>query len=110
MNPYVLLGAAILAEALGTTALKLSQGFSQPLPSIGVVVGYGTAFYLLSLVLEDLPVGTTYGTWAALGIVLVIVIGVLLFNDPADIAGSIGILLIIAGVYCLNILSEMSGY
>lgn len=110
MNLYVLLGATILAEALGTAALKLSQGFSQPLPSIGVVGGCGTAFYLLSLVLEDLPVGTTFGTWAALGIVLVTVIGVLLFDDPVDIAGGIGILLIVAGVYCLNILSEMSAH
>jgi len=45
MNPYVVLGTAILAEVIGTTSLKLSQGFSRPLPSLGVLVGYGAAFY-----------------------------------------------------------------
>ncbi|SDY90240.1 MULTISPECIES: DMT family transporter [Halopenitus] len=108
MNPYVLLGAAILSEIVGTTSLKLSEGFSQPLPSLVVVLGYGAAFYLLSVTLEELPVGVVYGTWAALGIVGVAAIGIVVFDEQIDIAGVLGILLIIAGVYCLNVLSGMS--
>jgi small multidrug resistance pump len=108
MNPYVLLGAAIFSEIVGTTSLKLSEGFSQPLPSLVVVLGYGVAFYLLSLTLEELPVGVVYGTWAALGIVGVAAIGVVAFDEQIDITGLIGILLIIAGVYCLNVFSGMS--
>jgi len=108
MNPYVVLGTAILAEVVGTTSLKLSQGFSRPLPSLGVLVGYGAAFYFLSLALEDLPVGVVYGTWAALGIVAIAAIGVVAFDEPVDIAGIVGIGLIIAGVYCLNVVSGMS--
>jgi hypothetical protein len=54
VNPDVLLAAAILSELAGTTALKLSEEFTRPVPSLGVVVGYGAAFYLLSLVLEEL--------------------------------------------------------
>ena len=108
MNPYVLLGAAILSEIIGTTSLKLSEGFSQPLPSLVVVLGYGAAFYLLSVTLEELPVGVVYGTWAALGIVGVAAIGIVVFEEQIDFAGVIGILLIIAGVYCLNVLSGMS--
>lgn len=108
MNPYVLLGAAILSEIIGTTSLKLSEGFSQPLPSLVVVLGYGAAFYLLSLTLEELPVGVVYGTWAALGIVGVAAIGIVVFDEQIDVAGVIGISLIIAGVYCLNVLSGMS--
>ena len=108
MNPYVVLGTAILAEVIGTTSLKLSQGFSRPLPSLGVLVGYGAAFYFLSLALEDLPVGVVYGTWAALGIVAIAAIGVVAFDEPVDIAGIVGIGLIIAGVYCLNVVSGMS--
>ncbi|WP_231186485.1 SMR family transporter [Haladaptatus sp. DYF46] len=110
MNPYVLLAGAILSELLGTTALKLSDGFSQPVPSLGVVVGYGIAFYLVSLTLEELPIGVVYGTWAALGVVGVATIGIVLFDEPIDIAGVIGILLIIGGVYCVNVVSQMSAH
>ena len=110
MNPYVVLGTAILAEVIGTTSLKLSQGFSRPLPSLGVLVGYGAAFYFLSLALEDLPVGVVYGTWAALGIVAIAAIGVVAFDEPVDLAGIVGIGLIIVGVYCLNVVSGMSAH
>jgi len=105
MNPYLLLASAIISELVGTTALKLSDGFSNPIPSLGVVVGYGLAFYLVSLTLEDLPIGVVYGTWAALGIVGVAAIGVVVFDETLDAAGVVGILLIIGGVYCLNVLS-----
>jgi len=108
MNPYVLLAGAIVSELIGTTALKLSDGLSNPLPSIGVVIGYGLAFYLVSITMEDLPIGVVYGTWAALGIVGVAAIGVIIFNETIDLAGAIGILLILTGVYCVNILSAMS--
>jgi small multidrug resistance pump len=110
MLPYVLLGGAIVSELLGTTALKLSEGFSRPLPSVGVVVGYGAAFYLLSLTLEELPVGVMYGTWAALGVVGVAAIGVVAFDEPIDLAGAVGLALIVAGVYCVNVVSEMSAH
>ena len=110
MNPYALLGAAIVSELAGTTSLKLSNGFSRPIPSLGVVVGYGLAFYLVSLTLEELPIGVVYGTWAALGIVGVAAIGVVVFDEPIDAAGVLGILLIVAGVYCVNVLSEMAAH
>ena len=108
MNPYVVLAGAIISELVGTTALKLSDGFTNPVPSLGVVVGYGLAFYLVSLTLEELPIGVVYGTWAALGIVGVAAIGTVVFDEPVDLVGAVGILLIVAGVYCVNVLSEMS--
>ncbi|MFD1633957.1 DMT family transporter [Haloplanus ruber] len=110
MNPYVMLGMAILAEVIGTTALKLSQGFSRPLPSLGVLVGYGTAFYCLSFALEDLPVGVVYGTWAAIGIIAIAAIGVVAFGESVDVAGIVGLGLIVVGVYCLNVVSGMSAH
>ncbi|MGB9957131.1 DMT family transporter [Haloferax prahovense] len=110
MNPYVLLAGAIASELVGTTALKLSAGFSKPVPSLGVVVGYGLAFYLVSLTLEELPIGVVYGTWAALGIVGVAAIGVVVFDEPVDLTGVVGLLLILAGVYCVNVLSEMAAH
>ncbi|WP_247005532.1 DMT family transporter [Halorientalis litorea] len=110
MNPYALLGMAIVSEVLGTTALKLSEGFSRPLPSVGVLLGYGAAFYLVSLALEDLPVGLVYGTWAALGIVGIAAIGVVVFDEQLDAAALVGIGLILAGVYCVNVVSDMAAH
>jgi len=110
VNPYVLLGGAIVSELVGTTALKLSEGFTNPVPTLGVVVGYGLAFYLVSLALEELPVGVVYGTWAALGVVGVAAIGVVVFEESVDVAGLVGIGLVVAGVYCLNVLSGMSAH
>ncbi|GGN94880.1 MULTISPECIES: DMT family transporter [Haloarcula] len=110
MNPYVLLAGAILAELLGTTALKLSDGFSELVPSLGVVLGYGLAFYLVSLTVEELPIGVVYGTWAALGIVGVAAIGVVVFDEPIDLAGVLGIFLIISGVYCITVVSQTSAH
>ncbi|MFC3957774.1 DMT family transporter [Halovivax cerinus] len=110
MNPYALLAGAIVSELVGTTALNLSEGFSRPIPSAVVVIGYGLAFYLLSLTLEELPIGVVYATWAALGIVGVAAIGLVAFDDPIDLPGVIGIALIIGGVYCVNVLSSMSAH
>lgn len=110
MNPYILLAGGLVAELIGTTALKLSDGFSEPIPSLGVVIGYGLAFYLVSLTLEELPIGVVYGTWAALGIVGVAAIGVVVFNESIDVAGVAGIILIIGGVYCINVVSQMSAH
>ena len=110
MHPYALLGAAIAAELLGTTALKLSEGFSRPLWSIVVVIGYGTAFYLVSLTLEELPLGIVYGTWTALGIVGVVAIGVAVFEEPLDVAAIAEFGLIVAGIYLLNVVSDVAAH
>jgi len=110
VNPYALLAAAIVAELVGTTALKLSAGFSRPIPSAVVVAGYLTAFYLVSLTLEDLPLGLVYGTWAALGVAGVAAIGVVVFDETLDAAAVVGIGLVIAGIYVLNVVSDVAAH
>lgn len=110
MSPYLLLALAICSELVGTTALELSDGFSKPVPSTVVLLGYGVAFYLVSLTLEELPIGVVYGTWAALGIVGVAAIGVVAFDEPVDLPGVLGILLILGGVYVVNVVSDMSAH
>ncbi len=71
MNAWMVLGLAIVAEVIGTTALKASDSFTRLWPSLVVVVGYGVAFYCLSLVLKSVPVGIAYAIWSGLGIVLI---------------------------------------
>jgi small multidrug resistance pump len=108
VHPYLLLGVAIAAELFGTTALKLSAGFTRPGPSAAVVVGYAVSFYLVGLALEDLPVGVVYGTWSAVGIVGITLVGVVAFDEPVDAAGLVGVALVVAGVYVLNVVSGMT--
>ncbi|MCF2166151.1 multidrug efflux SMR transporter protein HsmR [Halobacterium salinarum] len=106
MHPYAYLAAAIAAEVAGTTALKLSEGFSNPAPSVVVLAGYVSSFYFLGLVLEELPVGVVYGTWAAVGIVATALVGVVVFEESVDVAGVVGLALIVAGVVVLNVASD----
>ena len=105
-----MLGLAIVAEVIGTTALKASDGFTRLAPSLIVVVGYAVAFYCLSLVLKSIPVGVTYAIWSGLGIVLITVVAFLVYGQRIDLAGLIGMGLIIAGVVVLNVFSKTSAH
>lgn len=105
---FVYLVLAIVAEVIATSALKASLGFTRPVPSIVVVVGYGVAFYLLSLVLRTLPVGVAYAIWAGLGIVLVTLVGIVVFGEKPDLPAVVGIILIVAGVVTLQVFSKMN--
>jgi small multidrug resistance pump len=96
---------AIVAEAIATSALKASDGFSRPLPAIVTMVGYGVAFYSLSLALRTVPVGIAYAVWCGVGIVLVSVTGWVLYGERLDPVAMLGIGLIIAGVLVVNLSS-----
>ncbi|MCX7663866.1 MAG: SMR family transporter [Tepidimonas fonticaldi] len=110
MNPWLLLALAIVAEVVGTSALKASDGFTRLVPSLVVVVGYVVSFYCLSLVLRHIPVGITYAVWSGLGIVLITVAAFVLFGQRIDLAGWIGMGLIVAGVLVLNLFSRATAH
>lgn len=97
---------AIVAEVAGTSFLKTSEGFTKLWPSLAVVVGYGVAFFFLSLTLRTIPVGVAYAIWSGLGIVLITAVGWLAFDQKLDAAGLAGIALIAAGVIVLNVFSK----
>lgn len=102
---YAYLGMAIVAEVLGTTALKASDGFTKPWPSLLVILGYGVSFWGLSVVLKALPVGITYAVWSGLGIVLVTAVSAVVFRQVPDAPALIGMGLIIAGIVTANVFS-----
>ncbi|UYO50698.1 multidrug efflux SMR transporter [Rhodopseudomonas palustris] len=101
---------AIVAEVAGTSALKASQGFTVLLPSVLVVVGYGAAFYFLSLTLTSISVGIAYALWSGIGIVLISAVGWLWFGQALDAAAMVGIAFIIAGVGIINFFSNVSAH
>lgn len=103
---YAYLAVAIIAEVAATAALKSSNGFSNLIPSIIVVVGYGTAFYFLSLVLKTIPVGVAYAIWSGAGIFLISIVSLILFDQKLDLPAIIGMVLIIAGIVIMNVFSS----
>jgi small multidrug resistance pump len=103
---YLYLAIAIIAEVTATSALKASNEFTKLIPSTIVVVGYGLAFYFLTLVLRTIPIGITYAVWSGLGIVLVTIIGTILYKQIPDSAAIIGMGLIVLGVVVIHLFSK----
>jgi small multidrug resistance pump len=103
---WVYLLIAIVAEVVGTSALKASQGFTVLLPSAIVLLGYLVAFYFLSLTLDRIPVGIAYALWSGIGIVFISAVGWLWFGQALDTAAVIGVALIVAGVGVINLFSN----
>lgn len=110
MNHWVALAIAIVAEVIGTTALKASNEFTRFIPSLIVVVGYGIAFYFMALSMRVLPVGIMYAIWSGMGIVLVSIIGWVIYRQELDFPAIIGMGLIILGAIVINVFSKTVGH
>ncbi len=106
MNAFTYLLLAIATEIVGTTALKLSDGFTKLIPALFVVVGYGAAFYFLSLALKDMPLGIAYAIWSAIGTVGTVIIGVIVWGQPLSKQSIFAIALIVIGVVLLNYFNQ----
>ena len=106
MNSWWVLGIAIVAEVIATSALKASDGFSRFWPSLLVVMGYGVAFYCLSITLKSIPVGVAYAIWSGMGVVLISTVAWLWFGQKLDAATIVGMALIVAGVLVINLFSK----
>ena len=104
---WLYLAIAIACEVVATSALKATEGFTRWQPSALVVLGYGLAFFFLSLTLRSIPVGIAYAIWAGAGVVLVSIAGWLLYQQALDLAAILGIGLIVAGVLVINLYSKV---
>jgi small multidrug resistance pump len=93
-------------EVFGTACIQASQQFSRPIPSLGVVLGYGAAFWFLSLALKTLPLGIVYATWSGMGIVLVTMVGYFIFGQRPDLPAMVGMALIITGLATMHLFSK----
>lgn len=103
---YLYLTIAIIAEVVGTSALKASKEFTNLVPSLIVVVGYGVAFYFMTLALRSIPIGITYAVWSGVGIVLIAIAGAFLYREIPDLPAIIGMGLIITGVAVIHVFSK----
>lgn len=103
MSPAVLLAFAIVSEIIGTVLLRVSDGMSKPLPSVGMLVAYGFSVYSLALVLKHFDIGFTYAVWSGVGTAAIAVIGVAVWNEPMGALKLLSIAAVIAGVIGLNL-------
>lgn len=107
MQQWIFLAVAIVSEVIATSALKASEGFSRLGPSLLVIVGYGIAFYCLSLTLKTIPIGVVYAIWSGAGIALITLVAWLVYGQTLDTPAIIGLLLIVAGVVVLQGFSKV---
>lgn len=103
MSAGVLLAFAIATEVIGTVLLRVSDGFSKPLPAAGVVVMYLVSVWLLALVLKDLEIGFTYAVWSAVGTAAVAIVGVAAWDEPMNVLKALSLGVVILGVVGLNV-------
>ena len=106
ISAYIIL---IIAVALGTAAngfAKSAQGFTLLIPSVVTAITIVLCMYSLSLVMKVIPVGITYASFAGLCIIATVLVGILKFNQTPNMYSIIGLGLIIAGVFIVNLLGK----
>lgn len=102
MSASLQLLVAIASEVIASAALKASQGFTKPIFLGIVLLGYGNAFYFLSLCLQKIPLSIAYAIWSGVGTLVTAMIGIVLFRERLAPGAFLGIGLIVAGVVLLN--------
>ena len=102
MNPWAIIAIAGLLETGWALGLKYSEGFTRPVPSVLTVAGALLSFYLLSLAMKDIPVGTAYAVWVGIGAVGTAIAAVFLFGEAVTVLRVTGIGLILAGIVALK--------
>ncbi len=103
---YLYLTGAIVAEVIGTSFMKQSEGFTKPVPSVITAIAYVIAFYFLSQTLKTIPTGIAYAIWSGSGIVLIAAIAWIFQGQKLDAPALLGIGLIVAGVVVMNVFSK----
>ncbi|EOX3896399.1 multidrug efflux SMR transporter [Vibrio alginolyticus] len=110
MPPMLALSIAIVCEVIATSYIPKTEQFTKVMPSTVVLIGYGIAFFLLSVTVQTMPVGVVYAIWSGAGIVLVATVGYFVYGQRLDLPALVGIGFIIVGVLIVNLLSKTVGH
>lgn len=100
---WLILFAAGTVEIVFALSLKYNQGFTKLVPSIVTLFAGGGSFYLLTLAIKTLPIGTAYAVWTGMGAVGVAIVGVLLFKESTDWIRLASISFIVVGIVGLKL-------
>lgn len=107
MGSWLLLAGAIVAEVIGTSLLKESEGFSRVLPTVVSLLAYGIAFFCLSLAIRHIDLGLAYAIWSGVGTALIVLIAWVVFDQSLDWPALGGVGLIVLGVVVINAFSDI---
>ncbi|HHF3041468.1 SMR family transporter [Vibrio diabolicus] len=110
MPPMLALSIAIVCEVIATSYIPKTEQFTKVMPSTVVLIGYGIAFFLLSVTVKTMPVGVVYAIWSGAGIVLVATVGYFVYGQRLDLPALVGIGFILTGVMIVNLLSKTVGH
>jgi quaternary ammonium compound-resistance protein SugE len=100
---WVILVVAGLFEVGWAIGLKYTEGFTRVWPTIWTVLSMAVGLWLLGIAMKSLPVGTAYSVWVGVGAVGTVILGIVLFDDPVNVARLISVALIIAGIVGLKL-------
>ena len=102
VKTYIYLIGAIFCEVAGTMLLPVSQNFTKIVPTLTLSAFYLTAFYLLTFVVNKLPIAIVYATWSGLGIFTIAILGYIFFRQTLAWQAIVGLFLIVIGVILVN--------
>lgn len=103
MNPWIYLIMAGIGEILWVVSLKLSEGFSKLLPSILTIIFMLFSLILLSYSIKEIPMGTAYACWTAIGAIGAVIIGMMFFNESISFVRILFLSLVIVGIIGLKL-------
>ena len=107
MNPnlsaWLLVAASVIAEVVGTVALKHSDGFSRLFPSGAAAACYALAIWLMAVAMRHLDMGITYAVWAASGTAATALVGVMFYGEQLGGIKTLGLVCVVGGVVMLNL-------
>src|SRR5688572_29199537 len=101
--PWIILVLAGIFEIGWAIGLKYTEGFTRLWPTLGTVAAMAVSLWLLGVAMKSLPVGTAYAVWVGVGAVGTVILGIVLFGEPANPARLISVMLIVAGIIGLKL-------
>ncbi len=99
---WILLVIAGLFEVAWAIGLKYTDGLTKTLPTLGTIAAMVISVWLLGIAMKSLPVGTAYSVWVGVGAVGTVILGIVLFKEPANVPRLVSIGLVIAGIVGLK--------
>ena len=103
---YLFLIGAIFFEVAGTMLLPITQNFTKLIPTTALSIFYLSAFYLLTFVVNKLPISIVYATWSGLGVFTIAILGYIFYKQTLSWQAILGLFLIVVGVALVNIFSS----
>ena len=102
MSWFILFVAGLL-EIIWAVGLKYSEGFTKLWPTVGTALSLVASFLLLGIAMKTLPVGTAYAVWVGIGAIGTAILGIVLFNEPADTLKIVSLGFICVGIVGLKL-------